>query len=90
VIVAEDGKTALQLAEKEPFDVLVSDLGLPDVSGLELMAELRRKGPVVGIAMTGFGREEDVRRCKEAGFAEHMTKPISMPKLEEAIQRLTA
>jgi PAS domain S-box-containing protein len=89
VMVAEDGRTALELADKEPFDVLVSDLGLPDVSGLELMAELRRKGPVVGIAMTGFGREEDVRRCKEAGFAEHMTKPISMLKLEEAIQRLT-
>jgi CheY-like chemotaxis protein len=90
VFVAEDGKSALELAESQPFDILVSDLGLPDVSGLELIAELRRKRPIVGIAMTGYGREEDVQRCKEAGFAEHMTKPISMPKLEEAIQRLTA
>jgi PAS domain S-box-containing protein len=90
VLVAEDGRTALELAEKHEFDLLVSDLGLPDVSGLELIAQLRRKGPVVAIAMTGFGREEDVARCKEAGFAEHMTKPISMPKLEEAIRRLTA
>jgi CheY-like chemotaxis protein len=90
VLVAEDARTALELARAHTFDLLVSDLGLPDASGIELMAQLKKLRPIVGIAITGFGREEDVKRCKEVGFVEHMTKPINIPKLEETIKRLTS
>jgi CheY-like chemotaxis protein len=54
------------------------------------MKELRKRGPVVGIAITGFGRDEDVKLCREVGFAEHMTKPINIPRLEAAIKKLTS
>jgi PAS domain S-box-containing protein len=88
VTVAGDVATALAAAEREPFDVLVSDLGLPDGTGNDLMRRLREKRPVRGIAMSGFGMDEDQRCSREAGFAEHLVKPIDLPKLEEAIRRV--
>jgi CheY-like chemotaxis protein len=66
------------------------DIELPDGSGLELMQELRKTRDTPGIAMSGFGSEEDVRASRSAGFAEHLTKPINYRTLEEAIQRVGA
>jgi CheY-like chemotaxis protein len=66
----------LAAARGDTFDLLLSDLGLPDGSGLELMRELRDQFAGRAIALTGYGMEEDVRRCREAGFAVHLTKPI--------------
>ena len=79
----------LALAERIPFDLLVSDVGLPDGNGLELMQRLQKMRPMPGIAMSGFGMDEDIARSREAGFAEHLTKPISIARLEEAIQKIT-
>ena len=90
VMTAETVGGALQLVEDNEFDLLVSDLGLPDASGLELMQKIRETRAMRGIALTGFGRDEDVKKSKEAGFSEHMTKPVNIPKLEAAIRRLTA
>ena len=90
VMTAENVHDALALAEEHEFDLLVSDLGLPDASGLELMKKLRERQPILGIALTGFGRDEDVQQTKDAGFSEHMTKPVNIPKLESAIRRLTS
>ena len=70
--------------------LVVSDLGLPDGSGLDLMAALLRKRPVRGIALSGFGMEEDVRRSQEAGFARHLTKPINLDTLIAAIREVSA
>ena len=78
---------ALELAATEPFDIVLSDLGLPDGSGHDLMRQLRRDGPIVGIAMSGYGMEDDLRHSREAGFVEHLIKPVSMPQLREAIRR---
>jgi DNA-binding response OmpR family regulator len=89
-MTAEDVRGALQLAAEHEFDLLVSDVGLPDGSGLDLMRALSERRRIPGIALTGFGRDEDVRRSKEAGFDEHMTKPVSMAKLEASIRRLCA
>jgi signal transduction histidine kinase len=80
---------ALKEANNRKFDVLVSDIGLPDGSGLELMRQLLEKGPVKGIALSGFGMEEDVNRSRQAGFSEHLTKPIDFKQLEAAIARVT-
>jgi two-component system CheB/CheR fusion protein len=83
--------TALMLADAEDFDVLVSDIGLPDGSGLDLMRHLRATGhPVAGICLSGFGMPDDVAQSHAAGFAEHLTKPVDMLQLEAAITRLTA
>ena len=88
VQVAGGVASALAAAQREPFDLLVSDLGLPDGSGLDLMRQLRTSQRVQGVALSGYGMEEDIRKSKEAGFAEHLTKPVNIDQLHETIQRL--
>ena len=68
------------------LDLVVSDLGLPDGSGLDLMRELSRRYALPGIALSGYGMEEDMRRSKEAGFRRHLTKPVNPSALEVAIR----
>ncbi len=90
VKTAGDVSQALEaLARDGGFDLLVSDLGLPDRSGIELMKELRSRGILIkGIALTGYGMEEDVARTREAGFSVHLTKPIDMDVLIQTVERL--
>jgi CheY-like chemotaxis protein len=72
-----------------PFDLLISDLGLPDGSGLDLMRELAgRPNPVRAIALSGFGTEDDVQRSLAAGFAAHLTKPVPMATLRRVIAQV--
>jgi CheY-like chemotaxis protein len=78
--------SALDLSEKEEFDVLISDLALPDGSGIDLMQRLQSEHPLLGIALTGFGMEDDIRRGREAGFQHHLVKPIDLNKLDLLIQ----
>ena len=89
VYVAADVAQSLEATNERHFDLLISDLGLPDGSGLDLMAELQRKERrLKGIALSGFGREEDVRRSREAGFTEHLTKPVDLEVLLAAVERV--
>jgi signal transduction histidine kinase/CheY-like chemotaxis protein len=88
VRTACDVAGALELASQEPFDLLVSDIGLPDANGYHLMQQIKRKHGIVGIAMSGYGMDEDIRKSQEAGFSEHLVKPISFAQLDQAIQRL--
>jgi DNA-binding response OmpR family regulator len=86
VETAGDVATALQLAGRCPFDLFISDLGLPDGSGHDLMRRLRARGyKFPGIALSGYGQEEDVVRSREAGFVAHLTKPASHQCLVESI-----
>jgi len=78
-------QSALELSAKEQFDVLISDLGLPDGSGIDLIQKLVSKPPL-GIALTGFGMEQDIRKSREAGFHHHLVKPIDLNKLDALIQ----
>jgi len=78
-------QSALELSAKETFDVLISDLGLPDGSGLDLIQKLVSKPPL-GIALTGFGMEQDIRKSREVGFHHHLVKPIDLNKLDALIQ----
>ena len=81
--------SGLEAVEGGRFDLIVSDIGLPDGSGLELMRRaVARLGPVPGIALTGYGMEEDIRRSREAGFTAHLTKPIDFTKLEAMIRQV--
>ena len=88
VVAAESASRALELAGQEKFDLVISDLGLPDLSGLELMRRLREGYGLKGIAVSGYGMEEDIRRSFEAGFGFHLTKPIHMERLRQAIAHL--
>ena len=83
---ALDFQSALDLGAKEKFDVLISDLALPDGSGIDLIRTLQSDRPVLGIALTGFGMEDDIRRGREAGFHHHLVKPIDLNKLDLLIQ----
>jgi CheY-like chemotaxis protein/anti-sigma regulatory factor (Ser/Thr protein kinase) len=80
---------AVREAEQAPFDLIVSDLGLPDGSGNDLIRTLQTIRPVKGIAVSGFGMEDDVRRTREAGFAAHLIKPITLHQLCSAIEQVT-
>ena len=87
ITVAYTADEAVEKARRRKFDLLISDIGLPDRSGYELMQEMRSRG-VPGIALSGFGMESDVNRARAAGFSEHLTKPINFERLEEVIQQL--
>ncbi|WP_395744824.1 response regulator [Prosthecobacter sp.] len=81
----------MEVAHEYDFDILISDIGLPDGRGTELLEQLRKKlGQVPrAIAMSGFGMDEDIERSRHVGFAEHLTKPIEFPALQQAIARIT-
>ncbi len=90
VEMAGDVATALELAGKQAFDLLLSDLGLPDGSGYDLMRQLRERGhKFPGIALSGYGQREDVQRSQKAGFAAHLTKPASREAIVEAVASVT-
>jgi signal transduction histidine kinase len=88
ITLAHTAGQALEKAQSEKFDLLISDIGLPDRSGYELMKELRSKSSLPGIALSGFGMENDVNRARAAGFSQHLTKPINFDRLDEAIRSL--
>ncbi len=73
------------------FDVLITDLGLPDGSGHELLTELRRVDPQLqGIALSGFGLQKDLERSKELGFRAHLVKPVLFRELSAVLAELTS
>ena len=81
---------ALRIAQEEEFDILLSDIGLPDGSGLELLRRIRETRPVPALALSGFGMDEDVQRSQDAGFFDHLIKPVSLDRLQAAIAELDA
>jgi len=88
ITVAHSAGQAVEKTREANFDLLISDIGLPDKSGYELMTEVRKNKPIPGIALSGFGADADVNKARESGFSEHLTKPINFDRLEEAIRRL--
>jgi PAS domain S-box-containing protein len=90
VATADCGQSALKLMETGRFDVLISDIGLPDTSGYELVREAKRRQSMQGIALSGFGMEEDVRRSMEAGFDYHLTKPVEFQELRTLLQKIAS
>jgi len=82
---AASAREALELAANNKFDLVISDLGLPDQNGLELMKQLRDRFGLKGIGVSGYGMEEDIAKSRAAGFVCHLTKPISMDRLRQAI-----
>ncbi len=86
--VAESVKAAIALAEDNEFDLLISDIGLPDGTGIDVLQHLRRSVGIPAIALSGYGMEEDIQRSREAGFAEHLVKPINIHQLHRLINQL--
>jgi len=85
VMTAASVAEARTLAQQEKFDLVVSDIGLPDGNGYTLMSELRADFGLKGIALTGYGMEQDVSRGQNSGFVAHLTKPVRIESLEKAL-----
>lgn len=88
VRVGDSVKRGIELAREDSYDFLISDLGLPDGTGYDLMREVGRHG-LRGIAISGYGMPEDLQRSKAAGFDAHLVKPVSVSQLEAAIARIS-
>jgi signal transduction histidine kinase/ActR/RegA family two-component response regulator len=86
VVTAGSVATALAAARQNKIDLLVSDIGLPDGSGLDIMRGLGGQTNIKGIALSGFGMDDDHRKSRDAGFSKHLTKPIGYKALAEAIR----
>jgi len=86
--IAPSITTALETIEREEFDLLLCDLGLPDGTGMDLIRKVRERHKTPAIALTGFGMQEDVERAQSAGFDAHLTKPVNLQKLEATMWRL--
>ena len=91
VTCASGGAEALRACEDTLFDLLISDVGMPDMDGNQLIARLRRQpgtARMPAIALTGYGRPQDVRGAYAAGFNAHLTKPVDMGRLREIVGKL--
>ncbi|HEY1792571.1 MAG TPA: PAS domain S-box protein [Opitutaceae bacterium] len=85
VLPASSASEAREMAAAEKVDLVISDIGLPDGSGYDLMAELESTYRLKGIALTGYGTESDIARSRATGFVVHLTKPVGMQALDAAI-----
>ena len=90
VQAADSVASARQAIAHADFDLLISDIELPDGTGLQLIQELRATRPVAGIALSGFGSSDDVQVSHSAGFAFHLMKPVNLSALESAIEQATS
>ena len=88
VVAAPSMRAALVKAADRSFDLLISDVGLPDGNGMDLLRYLRAIRPIRGIAISGFGMDADISKSLAAGFAEHLVKPVKLERLEAAIARV--
>lgn len=85
IIAATNVLEARNAAANEKIDLVISDIGLPDGSGNVLMKHLNTEYGLRGIALTGYGMEEDVEKCLKSGFVTHLIKPVNIRALENAL-----
>src|SRR5215216_1158655 len=91
VYSATSGPEALRLACEREFDVVLSDISMPEMDGFEFLSRLRKlpgKEDLPAVALTGFGRPEDVQRASEKGFYAHLTKPFDLQTLARLLQQI--
>jgi two-component system CheB/CheR fusion protein len=91
VTTATNGADALRAAEDSEFDVILSDISMPEMDGFEFLQRLRKidgRQDVPVVAITGFGRTDDIARASAAGFYSHLTKPLNLNALAEVLQQL--
>ncbi len=87
VAAAHNVRSAMEAAVRNQFDLLISDIALPDGTGMDLMMQLRAIRGIPGIAISGFGNNGDIEKSLQAGFSEHLVKPVKFEKLQAAMER---
>jgi two-component system, chemotaxis family, CheB/CheR fusion protein len=91
VTTAGNGADALRLASDNEFDVILSDISMPEMDGFEFLQRLRQiegRQHVPVVAITGFGRTDDIERARAAGFYSHLTKPLNIQALADVLDQL--
>jgi CheY-like chemotaxis protein len=88
VLTACTVNVALSLAAAHSFDLVISDLGLPDGSGLDLMPQLAKEYGLRGVALSGYGMPQDRVNTQQAGFLAHLVKPINFEQLHQVLQEI--
>jgi two-component system CheB/CheR fusion protein len=91
VMTANNGAEALRIAREKKFDVILSDISMPEMDGFEFLNRLRKidgRQDVPVVAITGFGRSDDIERARAAGFYSHLTKPVNLQALANLLQQL--
>ena len=83
--LASDGRTAVDLVSREPFDLVLMDCQMPEMDGFQAASAIRRTSAIPIIAMTGSVRDEDRIRCHEAGMDGYISKPVSLNSIAEAV-----
>jgi len=86
VVTASTVEAARDFAANQEFDLVISDIGLPDGNGIDLMNELTRDYGLRGIALSGYGMDEDLARTKNAGFIAHLVKPVDVDRLNRVLE----
>src|SRR5690606_17784536 len=81
--------SAVAAAQEATFDLIISDLGLPDGNGVDLLRQLGGAFAGPAIALSGYGTEADIESTRAAGFAIHLTKPVDLKALQAAVDRMT-
>ena len=90
IAVADSVESALRTFRSQQFDAIVSDIGLPDGTGYEIIKQAKQRYPVKAIALTGFGMDADLRRSKAAGFDFHLTKPVDFAELRTVLSEISS
>ena len=90
ISLADGVQSARDIIDSKKFDVVPSDIALPDGNGYDVISEAKRKQPVKAVALTGFGATADIQRGKEAGFDFHLTKPIDFHELRTVLGQVGA
>jgi DNA-binding response OmpR family regulator len=90
VQTASDCRTALDCLDEVQFDVLLSDIGLPDGDGCELVAAAKRRQKLTAVALTAFASDTDKDRGKASGFDHYLTKPVNFGELRSLLDKMAA
>jgi PAS domain S-box-containing protein len=89
VVTAGSAAEALACAKDAKIDVVIADIGLPDLNGCELMVRLRESDPSIqGLSLSGYGTEIDKAKSQAAGFFEHLVKPVNIDQLDRALENV--
>jgi DNA-binding response OmpR family regulator len=90
ISAADTVESALAFLRAKRFDAIVSDLGLPDGSGCDVIREAKRQRDLTGVALTARGEEDDIVRGREAGFDYHLTKPVDFAELRTVLEQIAS
>jgi signal transduction histidine kinase/CheY-like chemotaxis protein len=89
VSVASTGREALAVLEEDQrFDVVLADIGLPDQSGFDLMRIVSERYRIPGVALSGYGMEEDLAHSRAAGFLAHLVKPVQFAQVRATLRQI--